>query len=527
MEAVMDNNLITYGRPLLYLYSWHTVFVFLFLLLLSTVIRLPFYFPIVINWDESSNILLGQNILDGHLPYTDLWDLKPPLAFLFYAGAIALLGKSIISVRIAGTVCVALSAFLTYLTGKTIWNHRTGLLGSVICVAMLSFPLSGQAVMTEHVALVPMLGALSILVMKEYSPRNLFLAGILMAIATFVRLNLAYVSVLVGLSIVVCIFITPPYSIRTALLRGLAYVSGGCLVLLLIFLPYAVTGYQKLWLSSVLIAPLNYARFQLSAMDAFREHLGYIGNSLTLKTGPLLVVNSLMWFGGLSGLVFIHLQWRRKPLATKLRIALLATFLIGTFISIIAGGAAFFHYQLQLFPFMALFAAAFAHLCLSGYSPRLITFVSLLIVGVSILSVIPQYNKIISLYLAEQSLPYGPACEIAKYIKEENTSGEPIFMMTDQIVYWLINQKPLSKSTVHPSNISKEYILSAIVGPGTTTEMELTKILAKKPRFIVLASDSWHYLRKPVACALLRETLDTHYILDKQIQQRQIYRRKH
>jgi hypothetical protein len=148
-------------------------------------------------------------------------------------------------------------------------------------------------------------------------------------------------------------------------------------------------------------------------------------------------------------------------------------------------------------------------------------------VGVSILSVIPQYNKIMSLYLAEQSLPYGPACEIAKYIKEENTSGEPIFMMTDQIVYWLINQKPLSKSTVHPSNISKEYILSAIVGPGTTAEMELTKILAKKPRFIVLASDSWHYLRKPVACALLRETLDTHYILDKQIQQRQIYRRKH
>jgi 4-amino-4-deoxy-L-arabinose transferase-like glycosyltransferase len=507
--------------------SWHTVFVFLFLLIFSIVNRFPYYFPIVINWDESSYILLGQNILDGHLPYTDLWDLKPPLAFLFFAGAIALLGKSIISVRIAGTVCVAFTAFLTYLTGKTLWNHRTGLLSAVICVAMLGFPSSGQAVMSEHIALVPMVGALSILVMKEYSPRNLFLAGILMAIATFVRLNLAYVSVLVGFYIVICIFIMPPRSIRTALIRGLAYVSGGCFVLLLVFLPYAITGYQKLWLSSVIIAPLNYARFQLSAMDALREHIGYISQSFTLKKGPLLVVSSLMWLGGLAGLVFIHLQWRKKPLAIKLRLALLATFLIGTFISIIVGGAAFPHYHIQLFPFMALFAAAFAHICLSGYSPRLMTFVSVLIVGISILSVIPQYNKIMSLYLAGQSLPYGPACEIAKYINQENTSGEPIFMMTDHIVYWLINQKPLSKSTVHPSNISKEYILSALVGPGTTTEMELAKILAKKPRFIVLTGDSWHYLGKPIACALLRETLDTHYILDKQIQQRQIYRRKH
>ncbi len=58
--------------------------IFIYLLLLTIAIRLAFLFPAVINWDESTFILMGQSILDGHLPYTNLWDIKPPLAFVSY-----------------------------------------------------------------------------------------------------------------------------------------------------------------------------------------------------------------------------------------------------------------------------------------------------------------------------------------------------------------------------------------------------------------------------------------------------------
>jgi len=50
---------------------------------------LSIFFPAVIDWDESTFILMGQSIIDGHLPYVKLWDLKPPGAFAFYAFFIA------------------------------------------------------------------------------------------------------------------------------------------------------------------------------------------------------------------------------------------------------------------------------------------------------------------------------------------------------------------------------------------------------------------------------------------------------
>ncbi len=44
--------------------------------------RLPFFFPAVIDWDESTYVLMGQSILDGHVPSIEQWDDKPPLAYV-------------------------------------------------------------------------------------------------------------------------------------------------------------------------------------------------------------------------------------------------------------------------------------------------------------------------------------------------------------------------------------------------------------------------------------------------------------
>ena len=107
-------------------------FVAAYLLLLTIIIRFPFFFQDVINWDESTFILMGQSVLDGHLPYTELWDVKPPGAFLIYALFIALFGKSIVSIRIGGTLCVALISFFTYLIGNSLWKSRVGILGATL-----------------------------------------------------------------------------------------------------------------------------------------------------------------------------------------------------------------------------------------------------------------------------------------------------------------------------------------------------------------------------------------------------------
>jgi hypothetical protein len=76
------------------------------LCLWTLILRLPFFFPDTIDWDESTLIIMGQGILDGYLPYDRIWDSKPPLAFVAFAGAIELLGRSVAAIRFVGYLCV-------------------------------------------------------------------------------------------------------------------------------------------------------------------------------------------------------------------------------------------------------------------------------------------------------------------------------------------------------------------------------------------------------------------------------------
>jgi 4-amino-4-deoxy-L-arabinose transferase-like glycosyltransferase len=100
------------------------------LFLLCILIRLPFWFPSTIDWDESTFILMGQELLDGRLPYVELWDNKPPLAFAAFTVFIAL-HPSIVAVRVAGALCVFLSALLTYSVARRIGNATAAALAVV------------------------------------------------------------------------------------------------------------------------------------------------------------------------------------------------------------------------------------------------------------------------------------------------------------------------------------------------------------------------------------------------------------
>ncbi|MEC8738384.1 MAG: glycosyltransferase, partial [Bacteroidota bacterium] len=72
----------------------------LFLLLLCLTCRFPFFFRDIHDWDESTFLLVGQSLLDGHLPFTKLWDLKPALLGYVYALIVFFSGKSIFLVRL-------------------------------------------------------------------------------------------------------------------------------------------------------------------------------------------------------------------------------------------------------------------------------------------------------------------------------------------------------------------------------------------------------------------------------------------
>src|SRR6516162_8782306 len=107
------------------------------LLFISTVglmIRLPFFFPAVIDWDESSFIIVGQSTVDGFLPYQIAWEMKPAFVFWWFGAVIELFGKTIPAIRFAGFIWIVLSAYVLYTTAFFVTRSR---LGSVFAASLL------------------------------------------------------------------------------------------------------------------------------------------------------------------------------------------------------------------------------------------------------------------------------------------------------------------------------------------------------------------------------------------------------
>src|SRR5690606_37461734 len=129
--------------------NWTTLF--LLLLFIALLIRFPFFFRDYIDRDESTFILMGQAWVEGHLPYTKLWDLKPPITFLFFAGIIKVFGKSFIAIRLIGTLIVAGSALTAYGISRRTSSMNSSLWVALGTVALLSLFGSLQGVMSEHI----------------------------------------------------------------------------------------------------------------------------------------------------------------------------------------------------------------------------------------------------------------------------------------------------------------------------------------------------------------------------------------
>ena len=117
--------------------------VFSILTIVSILIRLPFFFRDYIDRDESTFILMGQSWVDGHLPYTELWDLKPPITFLFFAGIIQIFGKSFVAIRVIGALVVAGTAFFSYKIGEAVHSRKVGFWAGISCFRVCSEAFKG------------------------------------------------------------------------------------------------------------------------------------------------------------------------------------------------------------------------------------------------------------------------------------------------------------------------------------------------------------------------------------------------
>lgn len=478
----------------------------------ALLVRLPFFFVDVIDWDESTFVLMGQSLLDGDLPYVVLWDNKPPLCFVAFAAFIATFGKSIVGIRVAGWVCVVVTALLVWMILRRITTNGTGFIGGVLCVLLLSFASRAQATMSETVAVVPLTAGLALLLSKRPSALQWGLVGICWSISALIRLNLVLVPV-VAFGILSFSCLAPRGHRRPS--EPLGLMIGGMVPLLLVALPYALAGELTLFWRSVFLAPLAYAFGGLvRGWRSIQPEGGFLGAAAGIL--PVVAHKTLAWDDWDNRRRFF---WSWFLLTTITVVA-----------SILISGRGTAHYWIQAHPFSAvLIALALRSVWKRWPQPRirfLGVFLAISIVAIVTHQLIPAYGVMWNHRNQGWPVVHGPAVEIARYLESNNPESEPVFLMSHHVAYWFLEQRPLSRASVHPSVLYKENLLKAFLGPQASSLSELNKILSAQPRYIVKPSHTRFANTVPEAASLLEKTLKHAYQLEARIHGLLVYRRR-
>jgi hypothetical protein len=527
------------------------------LLLLSVLLRLPFFFRDVIDWDESTFTLMGQSVLDGHLPYTTIADVKLPLVFWGYGALMAILGNTIVAVRCAGMLIVWLIGVMTAWICPTLgMNRNQSAIAGALTILLLSFLWSGPATMTEHLAALPLVLALGLWIrgvshgpnphpksLSQQCERDFESAapashverrgwaskipwlqhaksiglygffGVLMATASLIRGNLIYTAVALGLYLLVFQWQHGWATLQRLVAYGLGFmatIGATCL-------PYLWAGKWPLWWTYVVETPLQYSRARTAELlhDLRSIHPGL------LVLGVLL---GILLHGGIGMVMIRHWQAAENS-SRRSAIAILGISFLATELSILRTGMGEFHYLLQLAPWFAISLVGLGQFLKlrSRYGVYILIGLCVISFNLPLRTLMQEYRIISDRVLTHQSILHGSAYEIADWFKSLPDPPQKPYMMVDQIVYHLLGVAQPNALVTHPSNITKPFLVAAMLGDRHTPEEELLQLLSQHPDFIVKTESLWYLPNESKLGQLLESALKSDYQLVKEIQGRQIF----
>lgn len=118
--------------------------VLLFIAACSLLIRIWWMDNPVVDHDEQFYSYVATAMLDGQVPYVDIWDRKPVGLFLLYEGAHALLGRGAFAYLAMANLFACIGAWLAYRMTAVLADRRTGWVAALLyLLAMTVFGCRG------------------------------------------------------------------------------------------------------------------------------------------------------------------------------------------------------------------------------------------------------------------------------------------------------------------------------------------------------------------------------------------------
>jgi len=476
--------------------DWKTV---LFVLVVVAVfIRFPFFFRDYVDRDESTFILMGQSWVNGHLPYTQLWDLKPPITFLYFALIIKIFGKSFFAIRFFGALMVAFTSLFTYGIAIKITTKKVAFWTAIFCVFFQSLFGSLQGVMSEHICTFFFVAALYILVHKT-DAKWFLTSGLLLGLSVMTKLNMAYPVFCLGLY-----FLWEGFYENHALknIKNLVFMGTGFFVTIACTaIPYYLQGDTQIWWESIFEAPLAYSEGKFHS--PWRT-LPYVG-TIALLLG--------------SGFYLKLIDWKSK------NTQLLTIVVIGILISYVQSGKVNGHYLIQLYPFI-LIPLGMAVAKLPPIQKKYHALIAVLLILVPMESYM-EYGNVISNKIKKDSFYNGEGIDVPRYILDHNLETEDIFFTEYHIGYWVLDETPPTKPATHPSNITREELFPYMNNPRKSGVEELKYIMEViRPKTLVARKGKRIFDKKLVEYnSYIDAYLEKHYHLEATVGRGLIYQR--
>lgn len=432
---------------------------------LALILRAPFFFVDIVDWDESTFILMGSAWADGELPYLRLWDNKPPLCFAPFALMNALFGRNLVAIRVLGFLFVGTTATCASAICTRLSNQRSGFIAGLACVVLVTFASRGQATMSETLAILPLTAASGLLLFRSHRAIPVFFSGALFSLASLTRLNLAVVAL--AATIWLC-----AHQRKTLF----AFIGGGLVPLTCVLLPYVVLGRLNIALESIFFAPLVYASFGLGLWSV----------------ALLSPFRSLFW-------------WLTAA----------------TVLSVLVSGGGSAHYWIQVHPFSAILVGVLLDQALRrmGSAARFVApglFVLIPIAGA--LSDASWPNAV-----TKMGSVHGRSLELAHYLKEQQVEDGDVLLLADHLAYWWLGIFPPHRMATHPSSLFRSDLVGAAT--GKTSIQVVQEVLAAQPRFVVREDYVRHLNSVPDAKRVLNDALAKDYAIVHHVQGLRIYER--
>jgi 4-amino-4-deoxy-L-arabinose transferase-like glycosyltransferase len=455
----------------------------------------------VIDTDEGLYLVQAREWLRGGWPLVAVWDMHPIGAPAAYAAAIWLFGESIATIRMLGVTCVAAAGWALYGLVRAAGGLRPMALAAAVLYIAHTVLLFGLASNTE-VLFAPLVVAAMALGTRAavraledgQGPhwRELVPMGLVMGCAFSIK------PVVTPEGCLAFALLTFPALWRRVLpprrFLGMAAAYAGLVLLptTLFALAYLAQDDLQEFLDGSFLAPLRYAEARLSLTEALQR--------------VQVAVLVLLWPMLLAGLALVRWGWRRGREGRLARLALV-WFGCGS-LAIIGPGFFYPHYFLIWMPPMAILAALGAWRLSWLARPRVGVMLFAALVGVVAVEAWRQEATVrvgrgFGIWSAD------PVQEVAKAVRARIAPGEAIFIANYHPVVYALTDAALPTRFVFPAHLTGGFTQVADID----TDAEVRRILATRPRIVVVDRGWWSQLR-PSAAVILTEVLNRDYVLE-------------